>query len=238
MRILCEDILDDLDVRSANSVEKSLDAASEINPDLYDCAFVIEIGDNSQFMKKANVDKFIYLMQNICDEFCVTEMSWEEINSNDCPFELKMTPIATKSHAFVVQAKKRIRLAEFMIKFGAYLGKYIPNEWGTMWFYRPDEYGEYSADYNGWNRCVTPDLWISRSVDVFYKNVDDKYLISILAKKIAVLWCGELTEQELNSQIPEDKYTEHYVDYHETEDAVERQAYALCQKRKAKTWVG
>ena len=47
MRILCEDILDDLDVRSANSVEKSLDAASEINPNLYDCAFVIEIGDNS-----------------------------------------------------------------------------------------------------------------------------------------------------------------------------------------------
>ena len=47
MRILYEDILDDLDVRSANSVEKSLGAASEINPDLYDCAFVIEISDNS-----------------------------------------------------------------------------------------------------------------------------------------------------------------------------------------------
>ena len=59
---LCEDILDDLDVRSANSVEKSLGAASEINPDLYDCAFVIEIGDNSQFLKEIDVDKFIYLM--------------------------------------------------------------------------------------------------------------------------------------------------------------------------------
>ena len=102
MRRICEDILDDLDGRPANSVEKLLGAASEINPDLYDCAFVIEIDDDSQFMKKANVDKFIYLMQNICDEFCVTEIYWEEINSNDCPFELKMTPIATKSHAFVV----------------------------------------------------------------------------------------------------------------------------------------
>ena len=59
---LCEDILDDLDVRSVNSVEKLLGAASEINPDLYDCAFVIEIGDDSHFMKKSNVDKFIYLM--------------------------------------------------------------------------------------------------------------------------------------------------------------------------------
>ena len=76
-----------------------------------------------------------------------------------------------------------------MIKFGAYLGKYIPNEWGTMWFYRLNEDGEYSADYNDWSRCVTPDLWISRSVNVFYENLDDKYLISVLAKKIAVLWC-------------------------------------------------